>query len=424
MSGGSAANTMCGVASFGGRAAYIGKVSRRRPRRGVRPRPAAPSASPFRPGAPEAETPTGRCIIVVTPDAQRTMNTYLGVSSAAVARRPRRGRPIAAGAVLYMEGYLFDRDDAKEAFRTGRRRRPRQRPQGVADAVGLVLRRPPPRRLPRPRARRGRHPVRQRATSCARCTRSPRSTTPSPRVRDECELAAITGGQGRLGRRHRRRRGAGPGRTGRPGSSTRRAPATSTPPASCTATRTAWSLAECGRLGLDRRRRGDQPRRSAAPRRAAYPVAVTAAAPRRTARSDRRAVAGRRARRRRPRRAGRRCSTAPPTSSRARFDGPPAVRHGRPARRDRRRPAADEPARRAPGGRAASPTYVLASSTPTPRERGVVIGYDARRKSDVFAARHGARDGRGRACRCDAAAGAAADAGAGVGVTELGARPA
>jgi sugar/nucleoside kinase (ribokinase family) len=115
MSGGSAANTMCGVASFGGTAAYIGKVSDDdlglvfgHDCRAV--------GVQFRPGAPADGTPTGRCIIVVTPDAQRTMNTYLGVSSLLCVSDVDVDA-VASGQVLYMEGYLYDRPEAKEAFR-------------------------------------------------------------------------------------------------------------------------------------------------------------------------------------------------------------------------------------------------------------------------------------------------------------------
>jgi sugar/nucleoside kinase (ribokinase family) len=115
MSGGSAANTMCGVASFGGSAAYIGKVSNDELGQ-VFGHDCRAVGVQFRPGAPAAGVPTGRCIIVVTPDAQRTMNTYLGVSSLLCASDVDV-EAVAGGAVLYMEGYLFDRPEAKEAFR-------------------------------------------------------------------------------------------------------------------------------------------------------------------------------------------------------------------------------------------------------------------------------------------------------------------
>lgn len=115
MSGGSAANTMCGVASLGGRAAYIGKVSGD-DLGNVFGHDLRAVGVQFRPGTPDDETPTGRCIIVVTPDAQRTMNTYLGVSSL-LCVGDIDDETVAAGAVLYMEGYLFDRPAAKDAFR-------------------------------------------------------------------------------------------------------------------------------------------------------------------------------------------------------------------------------------------------------------------------------------------------------------------
>ena len=119
MSGGSAANTVCGVASFGGRAAYIGKVSDDDLGQ-VFGHDLLAVGVHFSPGRPLDGIPTGRCIIVVTPDAQRTMNTYLGVSSY-MEPDDVNAEVVAAGKVLYMEGYLFDRDDAKAAFRRAAR---------------------------------------------------------------------------------------------------------------------------------------------------------------------------------------------------------------------------------------------------------------------------------------------------------------
>lgn len=119
MSGGSAANTMCGVASFGGRAAYIGKVCDDALGQ-VFGHDLRAVGIAFRPGAPEPDAATGRSIIVVTPDAERTMNTYLGVSSL-LCPSDIDVATVAAAKVLYMEGYLYDRDEAKQAFRAAAR---------------------------------------------------------------------------------------------------------------------------------------------------------------------------------------------------------------------------------------------------------------------------------------------------------------
>lgn len=115
MSGGSAANTACGIASFGGRAAYIGKVNSDDLGDVFGHDMRAVGVTFHRP-AGGRDTPTGRCVIVVTPDAERTMNTYLGVSSF-LSVDDLDEAAIADSAVLYMEGYLYDRDDAKAAFR-------------------------------------------------------------------------------------------------------------------------------------------------------------------------------------------------------------------------------------------------------------------------------------------------------------------
>ncbi len=115
MSGGSAANTMCGVASLGGKAVYIGKVNDDELGQ-VFGHDLKAVGVPFRGGGLDHGTPTGRCVIVVTPDAERTMNTYLGVSSF-LGVDDVDDESVASAKVLYMEGYLFDRPDAKAAFR-------------------------------------------------------------------------------------------------------------------------------------------------------------------------------------------------------------------------------------------------------------------------------------------------------------------
>lgn len=115
MSGGSAANTMCGVASFGGRAAYIGKVADDQLGdvfgHDLRAVGVSFAAVPSMLGVP-----TGRCLIIVTPDAQRTMNTCLAVSEL-LGPDDVDEELVASGKVLYMEGYLWDRPEAMAAYR-------------------------------------------------------------------------------------------------------------------------------------------------------------------------------------------------------------------------------------------------------------------------------------------------------------------
>ncbi len=115
MSGGSAANTMCGIASFGGRAAFIGKVAQDALGDTFSKDMQAVGVD-FKRSASGSSVPTGRCIIAVTPDAQRTMNTFLGISSL-LTPADLDAAAIAAGAVLYLEGYLYDQPEAKVAFR-------------------------------------------------------------------------------------------------------------------------------------------------------------------------------------------------------------------------------------------------------------------------------------------------------------------
>ena len=113
-SGGSAANTLAGLASLGGRGAFVGRV-RDDQLGGVFAHDIRAVGVAF-PCAPVAGgAPTGRCLIVVTPDAQRTMSTYLGASSELTPDDVDE-EVVAEAAVTYLEGYLFDQQAAKEAF--------------------------------------------------------------------------------------------------------------------------------------------------------------------------------------------------------------------------------------------------------------------------------------------------------------------
>jgi sugar/nucleoside kinase (ribokinase family) len=114
LSGGSAANTIAGVASFGGRAAYMGRV--------FDDQLGAVFAHDLRAqgvlfeNKPATEgPPTGRCLIVVTPDAHRTMNTCLG-ASAFFGPDDVDPEMIRSAQVTFLEGYLFDRPESMEAY--------------------------------------------------------------------------------------------------------------------------------------------------------------------------------------------------------------------------------------------------------------------------------------------------------------------
>jgi sugar/nucleoside kinase (ribokinase family) len=114
-SGGSVANTMAGIASFGGRAAYIGKVRDDQLGEVFRHDIRATGVSydvPFAASGP----PTARCLIQVTPDAQRTMNTYLGIA-ALLEPADVDEQVVADARVVYCEGYLWDVEIAKDAIR-------------------------------------------------------------------------------------------------------------------------------------------------------------------------------------------------------------------------------------------------------------------------------------------------------------------
>src|SRR5882757_1528668 len=114
VSGGSAANTIVGVASLGARAAFIGKVKDDELGR-VFAHDIRAAGVAFTTPPASAGPSTARCYVLVTPDGERTMNTYLG---AAQDLHPNDIDPdaIAAAQIIYLEGYLWDPPHAKEAF--------------------------------------------------------------------------------------------------------------------------------------------------------------------------------------------------------------------------------------------------------------------------------------------------------------------
>ena len=115
-SGGSAANTIAGLASFGARAGFIGRVADDQFgtvfAHDIRAIGVTYETPPAKNGPP-----TALCLIFVTPDGERTMNTFLGASTE-LGPAEVDPRMIAAAQVTYLEGYLFDKPEAKQAFHT------------------------------------------------------------------------------------------------------------------------------------------------------------------------------------------------------------------------------------------------------------------------------------------------------------------
>ncbi|MBI1244562.1 MAG: adenosine kinase [Alphaproteobacteria bacterium] len=114
-SGGSAGNTIAGLASLGGKAAYIGLVRDDQLGNIFRHDIRAAGVAFDTPAAKSGPS-TARCLIFVTPDAQRTMQTYLG---ACVELGPDQvdAARVGAAQITYLEGYLWDKPAAKDAFR-------------------------------------------------------------------------------------------------------------------------------------------------------------------------------------------------------------------------------------------------------------------------------------------------------------------
>src|ERR1700688_2465125 len=114
MSGGSGANTIVGIANFGARAAFIGKVKDDQIGRlythDIRAAGVAFETKPASDGPA-----TGCSYILVTPDGERTMNTYLGAAQE-LTPDDIDAAEVAASSIIYLEGYLWDPESAKDAF--------------------------------------------------------------------------------------------------------------------------------------------------------------------------------------------------------------------------------------------------------------------------------------------------------------------
>ena len=115
VSGGSAANTIVGVASFGVKCAYIGKV-KNDPLGETFAHDIRAMGVGFSTAPAEHGPATGRCFVYVTPDGERTMNTFLGASTY-LSPDDVDEDLVRAARFVYLEGYMWDRPAAKEAFR-------------------------------------------------------------------------------------------------------------------------------------------------------------------------------------------------------------------------------------------------------------------------------------------------------------------
>ena len=114
VAGGSAANTIVGIAQLGVRAGYVGKVGQdaigKRLAKGYRDAGVAFDTKPTKSG-----TASARCMIAVTPDGERSMSTFLGANSD-FGKGDISKAQIARAKMIYLEGYLFDQDAQKAAF--------------------------------------------------------------------------------------------------------------------------------------------------------------------------------------------------------------------------------------------------------------------------------------------------------------------
>jgi sugar/nucleoside kinase (ribokinase family) len=115
ISGGSAGNTAAGIAMLGGRAAFVGQVADDQLGDVYAHDIGSIGVEFATPRSPQAEAPTARCLVLVTPDAQRTMNTFLGAAQNLTVDAIDEGQ-VEGAAILYLEGYLWDPPTPRRAM--------------------------------------------------------------------------------------------------------------------------------------------------------------------------------------------------------------------------------------------------------------------------------------------------------------------
>jgi sugar/nucleoside kinase (ribokinase family) len=115
ISGGSAGNTAAGVAMLGGRAGFIGQVADDQLGEVYRHDVSSIGVEFTTPARPQAEAPTARSLVLVTPDAQRTMNTFLGAAQN-LSTEALDEAQLRRAKILYLEGYLWDPEVPRAAM--------------------------------------------------------------------------------------------------------------------------------------------------------------------------------------------------------------------------------------------------------------------------------------------------------------------
>ena len=115
ISGGSAGNTAAGVAMLGGRAGFVGQVADDQLGDVYAHDIRSVGVEFTTPARPASEMPTGRVLVLVTPDAQRTMNTFLGAAQH-LETRALDEEQVRSAAILYLEGYLWDPETPRAAM--------------------------------------------------------------------------------------------------------------------------------------------------------------------------------------------------------------------------------------------------------------------------------------------------------------------